>query len=92
MSGLPHLHTSLLLQIWVYGNSFEYCLVAIVVPREHALRDAAAAAGVANAAEVPYKVCASHKTMPSCSHTPMPFSAHIYPCANAHMRSCPYAS
>lgn len=26
-------------QVWVYGNSFESCLVAVVVPKEKALLD-----------------------------------------------------
>lgn len=36
-------------QLWVYGNSFESCLVAVVVPREQQLRAAAHQAGVAGA-------------------------------------------
>lgn len=39
--------TSLLVeQIWVYGNSFESCVVAVVVPGQHALKDLAASLGV----------------------------------------------
>ena len=33
-------------QIWVYGNSFESTLVAVVVPNEDALKSWAAASGV----------------------------------------------
>ena len=33
-------------QIWVYGNSFESTLVAVVVPNEDALKSWAAANGV----------------------------------------------
>jgi hypothetical protein len=44
-------------QIWVYGNSFESSLVAVVVPREGHLRGAAEAAGVQDAATRPIKVC-----------------------------------
>lgn len=33
------------LQVWVYGNSFKSCLVAVVVPKEDAIKAWAAAAG-----------------------------------------------
>mmetsp|Transcript_33119 Transcript_33119/g.84069 ORF Transcript_33119/g.84069 Transcript_33119/m.84069 type:complete len:672 (-) Transcript_33119:449-2464(-) len=41
-------------QIWVYGNSFESCLVAVVVPKEKALRDACEAASMSDAQAVPF--------------------------------------
>ena len=37
---------SLVEQIWVYGNSFESTLVAVVVPNEEALKSWAAANGI----------------------------------------------
>jgi long-chain acyl-CoA synthetase len=43
-------------QIWIYGNSFESCLVAVVVPREHQIRALASSAGVANADKETLKV------------------------------------
>lgn len=45
----PLFLTRLLLcqQIWVYGNSFKSCLVAVVVPNEAVLEKHAASAGIA---------------------------------------------
>jgi long-chain acyl-CoA synthetase len=37
-------------QVWVYGNSFESALVAVVVPAESAFRSSLAAAGIEGAA------------------------------------------
>ncbi|GFH14784.1 uncharacterized protein HaLaN_10898 [Haematococcus lacustris] len=41
--------------LWVYGNSFESCLVAVVVPKEDALRKLAADKGVEGADAMPLK-------------------------------------
>jgi hypothetical protein len=38
--------SSLLSQIWVYGNSYEYALVAVVVPLEGPLQDWAESEGI----------------------------------------------
>ncbi len=47
---------SLVEQIWVYGNSFESFLVAVVVPQEKPLRALAAEIGVQGADTVPLQV------------------------------------
>lgn len=39
-------------QIWVYGNSFESCLLAVVVPNKKALMEWAAAKGLHDKFEV----------------------------------------
>ncbi|KAJ9526266.1 hypothetical protein QJQ45_009730 [Haematococcus lacustris] len=46
---------SLVEMLWVYGNSFESCLVAVVVPKEDALRKLAADKGVEGADAMPLK-------------------------------------
>jgi long-chain acyl-CoA synthetase len=43
-------------QVWVYGNSFESCLVAVVVPQEKSLKAWADKAGLKGTFEV--RVCA----------------------------------
>lgn len=40
-------------QLWIYGNSFESCLVAVLVPREPQLRTLAGQTGVKDAEAVP---------------------------------------
>lgn len=42
-------------QLWIYGNSFESFLVAVLVPKEQAVRDLAAGKGIDNAANRPLK-------------------------------------
>ena len=45
-----------LLQLWVYGSSFENFLVAVVVPKLDQLRQAAQQQGVTHAASMDFKV------------------------------------
>jgi len=60
-------------QLWVYGNSFESCLLAVVVPQKKGLMAWAAKQGLQGSFEVrssslPSTVVATHDQLQGCTN------------------------